>query len=55
MQQVAEFKFPRSLSQKLLKNIRRVTVWLEKIVRSRWKQVAKSFFRKYSLNVTLSR
>ena len=39
-QQVAEFKFPRSLSQKLLKNIRRVTVWLEKIVRSRWKQVA---------------
>ena len=45
---VANFKFPRSLSQQLLKNIRRITVWLEKIVRSqsvpegfsRWKQVA---------------
>ena len=37
---VAKFKFPRSLSQQLLKNIRRITVWLEKIVRSRWKQVA---------------
>ena len=37
---VASFKFPRSLSQQLLKNIRRITVWLEKIVRSRWKQVA---------------
>ena len=37
---VAKFTFPRSLSQQLLKNIRRITVWLEKIVRSRWKQVA---------------
>ncbi len=37
---VAKFKFPRSLSQLLLKNIRRITVWLEKIVRSRWKHIA---------------
>ena len=37
---IARFKFPRNLSQQLLKNIRRITVWLEKIVRSRWKQVA---------------
>ena len=38
--QVAKLKFPRSLSQKLLKHIRRFTVWLEKIVRSRWQQIA---------------
>ena len=37
---IAKFKFPRSLSQQLLKNIRRITVWLEKIVRSRWKHIA---------------
>lgn len=42
--QVAKFKFPRSLSQKLLKNVRRVTVWLEKIVRSRWKQIANNSY-----------
>ncbi|MGF1590699.1 MAG: exopolysaccharide biosynthesis protein [Pleurocapsa sp.] len=38
--QIARFKFPRSLSQYLLKNVRRITVWLEKIVRSRWQRVA---------------
>ena len=36
--QVAKLEFFRSLSQKLLKHIRRFTVWLEKIVRSRWQQ-----------------
>ena len=41
---VAKLKFPRSLSQQLLKNIRRITVWLEKIVRSRWKQVANNSY-----------
>lgn len=41
---IAQFKFPRSLSQLLLKNIRRVTIWLEKIVRSRWKQVASNSY-----------
>jgi hypothetical protein len=38
--QVAQFKFPRSLSQQLLKHVKMMTVWLEKIVRSRWKSVA---------------
>lgn len=37
---VARFKFPRNLSRQLLKNVRRLLVGLEKIVRSRWKQVA---------------
>ena len=41
---IAKFEFPRSLSQQLLKHIRRFTVWLEKIVRSRWKQVANNFY-----------
>lgn len=39
-QRVAKFKFPRSFSQQLLKNVRTLTVWLEKIVRPRWKPVA---------------
>ena len=42
--QVAKLEFPRSLSQKLLKHIRRFTVWLEKLVRSRWQQVANNFY-----------
>lgn len=42
--QVAKLEFPRSLSQKLLKHIRRFTVWLEKIVRSRWQQVANNSY-----------
>ncbi len=37
---MAQFKFPRSLTWQLIINIRRVLIWLEKIVRSRWKQVA---------------
>lgn len=37
---IARFKFPPSLSQHLLKNVRRITVRLEKIVRSRWQRVA---------------
>ena len=37
---VAKFTFPRHLSQQLLKNIRRIAVWLSKIVRSRWLRVA---------------
>lgn len=39
-QQIAQYKFPRSVSQKLLKNLRRITVWLERIVRPRWQQIA---------------
>lgn len=42
--QVAQFKLPRTLSHQLLKNVRRVTVWLEKIVRPRWKQVARNSY-----------
>ncbi|MEL7011425.1 MAG: exopolysaccharide biosynthesis protein [Cyanobacteria bacterium J06588_4] len=37
---IARFKFSRSLSQKLLKNIRRITIWLEKITRPRWHRIA---------------
>ena len=37
---IAQFEFPRSLSQQLLKNVRRIIVWLEKIVRPRWSQLA---------------
>jgi hypothetical protein len=43
---IARFKFPRRLSQKLLKNIRRITIWLEKIVRPRWQQVAANHYTK---------
>ena len=39
-QKVAQFKFPRSLSLKLLKNIGHLAVGLEKIVRPRWQKVA---------------
>lgn len=39
-QTIAQFEFPRSLSQQLLKNTRRLLVWLEKVVRPRWKRVA---------------
>ena len=42
--QIAKLEFPRSLSQKLLKHIRRFTVWLEKIVRSRWQRVANNSY-----------
>ncbi len=42
--QVERFRFPRSLSQQLLKNMRRITVWLEQIVRSRWHLVAQHPF-----------
>jgi hypothetical protein len=41
---IAQFKFPRSLSQKLLKNVRRLLVWLEKIMRSRWQQIANNAY-----------
>ncbi|WP_229641285.1 exopolysaccharide biosynthesis protein [Waterburya agarophytonicola] len=41
---IARFKFPRSLSQQLLKNVRRITVWLEKVVRSRWRSIAQHPF-----------
>ncbi len=37
---IARFKFPRSLSQQLLKNVRKLLIWLEKIVRPRWRQIA---------------
>lgn len=37
---IARFKFSSNLSQQLLKNIGRLTVCLEKIVRPRWQSVA---------------
>ena len=37
---IARFKFPRSLTRQLLKFYQRLTIWLEKLVRSRWKQIA---------------
>ena len=43
---IAELKFPRSLSQHLLKNIRRITIWLEKITRPRWQQIATNHYTK---------
>ena len=42
--QVAKLEFPRGLTQKLLKHVRRFTVWLEKLVRSRWWQVANNSY-----------
>ncbi len=41
---VGRFKFPLSLSQQLLKNVRRIAVWLEKIVQPRWHSVAQHPF-----------
>lgn len=41
---IAEFKFPRNLSQLLLKNVRRVLIWLEKIMRSRWERIANNSY-----------
>lgn len=38
---VARFKFPRRLSRQLLKSVRRLITWLEKIVRSRWLGISK--------------
>ncbi len=43
-QKVAQFKFPRSLSLKLLKNIGHLAVGLEKIVRPRWQKVASNSY-----------
>lgn len=37
---IAQFKFPRSLSQQLFKKIRQLLICLEKIVRSRWRPIA---------------
>ena len=38
---IAEFKFPQGFSRQLLQNLRRVTGWLEKIVRHRWQKITK--------------
>ena len=38
---LARFKFPRSLTQQLLRSVRRLIAWLEKIVRSRWLAISK--------------
>lgn len=40
---IAQVKFPQGLSRKLLKNIRRLLIWLEKIVRPRWQKVANNY------------
>ena len=37
--QMAQFKLPRSFTWQLIINIRRVLIWLEKIVRTRWEQI----------------
>lgn len=41
---VAKFKFPRNFSLQLLQNIKRVTRWLEKIVRPRSLKIAESSY-----------
>ena len=41
---IARFKFPRNFSLVLLKNVKRVTGWLEKVVRPRWQKIAKSSY-----------
>ncbi len=41
---IAQFEFPRSLSQLLLKNVRRILIWLEKIMRSRWQHLANNSY-----------
>lgn len=41
---IAKFKFPRSFSLQLLQNVKRVTGWLEKIVRPRWLAVAENSY-----------
>jgi len=43
---IARFKFSRSLSRKLLKNIRRITMWLEKITQPRWHRIANHGYAK---------
>ncbi|WP_036483363.1 exopolysaccharide biosynthesis protein [Myxosarcina sp. GI1] len=43
-QRVAKFKFPRSLCQKLLQNVRRLTLRLEIILCPRWKRVATNIY-----------
>lgn len=42
--QIAQFKFPRQLSQQLLKNVRRLLVWLETMMHSRWRQLARNSY-----------
>ena len=42
--QIAQFKLPRSLTQQLLKSFRKITIWLEKIVRPRWNQIATNIY-----------
>ena len=41
---IAQFKFSRSLSHKILRKLKRITVWLEKIVRPRWQKIAANNF-----------
>jgi hypothetical protein len=41
-QKIAKFQFPRSFILYLLKNLKKVTHWLEKIIRPRWFRIAKS-------------
>lgn len=42
--QIAQFKLPCSLTRQLLKSCRSITIWLEKIVRPRWKQIATNLY-----------
>lgn len=39
---IAQFRFPRTFSLQLLKNVRRITKILEKIVRPRWRKIAEN-------------
>ena len=43
---IARFKFSRSLSQQILRRLKRVVVWLEKIVRSRWNKITTNSYTK---------
>lgn len=41
---IASFEFPRNFSLQLLKNVRRLSLKLEKIFRPRWKQIATNIY-----------
>ncbi|MEM7761504.1 MAG: exopolysaccharide biosynthesis protein [Cyanobacteria bacterium P01_A01_bin.40] len=43
---VAQFKFSRSLSQQIFRRLRRIVVWLEKVVRPRWQKTSINSYTK---------
>lgn len=43
---ISRFKFSRSFTQQTLIRLRRIIVWLEKIVRPRWQKMANNYYTK---------